>query len=288
MRYFIVWLTLALSCTQCTQSQPNPAFTDYDLKKVPYKINDPTKVIPLHYDLEEISGLSHFKKNMLLAVQDEKGKLFFIDRKTGEITKEVKFGKSGDYEGVESLGKQVYVTTSNGTLFSFSQNASEEVKAQSTKTSFSIKNDVEGLGLIQGRLTFLSKASGEINNNGVKGKAAYTFDVKNGEVRSSPLFSFRIKELESFIEGREHFNKIRDFDPSGLAEHPISGDIYIITADHALLVLTSEFKIKEMVKLDRKIYKQPEGICFGPKGRLYIANEGDGARAKLIIIDRIR
>lgn len=251
-------------------------------------MNEPAHVIPLHYDLEEISGLSFFKKNTLLAVQDEKGKLFFIDSKTGKITKEVKFGKSGDYEGVELLDRQIYVTTSSGTVFSFSQNESTEVKAPIIKTPFSIKNDVEGLGLIQGRLTFLSKASGEIENNGVKGKAAYTLDVKSGKLRPNPLFSFRMKELEDFISGRDHFNKLRDFDPSGLAEHPLNGDIYILTADHALLVLTSEFEIKELVKLNRKIYKQPEGICFDPKGKLYISNEGDGARAKLIIVDLIQ
>lgn len=263
------------------------SLNDYDLNKVPYNINIPSEIMPLHYDLEEISGLSYYDESTLLAVQDESGKLFFIDSESGEIKRKLKFGKSGDYEGVELLNGLVYVVASNGKLISFGMN-DEAVDIESFDTSLSGKNDVEGLGLIDGKLVLYCKADGEVKNNKAKGKVAYFFDTDINKLVPQAAFSFKIKDLQKFIENRLHFNTLKDFDPSGVAEHPLSKDVYIITADRALLILSPDFAIKEVVKLDRNIYKQPEGICFAPDGTLYISNEGGGARAKLVRLNYLR
>ncbi|MEM9857643.1 MAG: SdiA-regulated domain-containing protein [Bacteroidota bacterium] len=287
MRVFIL-LFIAAGFTQCLQSQSDESLSDYDHVKVPYLVNEPTRILSLHSELEEISGLSFYQRNMLVAVQDEKGKLYFIDLANGEIKRELKFYKSGDYEGVEIIGDQVYVTESDGDIYVFSIKSQDQAEVERIKTAFSRDNDIEGLASIQGDIVLLTKASGEIKDNGIKGKAAYFYDDAKKEIDLDPLFSFRIKDLEHFIGDREYFNELKDFDPSGFAEHPATKDIYIISADRALLILDPEYKIKEIVKLSRRIYKQPEGICFDPEGRLYISNEGDGARAKLVIIDQIR
>ncbi|MEM9389336.1 MAG: hypothetical protein AAGA02_02615 [Bacteroidota bacterium] len=285
MRCLILFSVLIV-LVQCTPLQSDEPFNDYDRDKVPYAINSPSKTMALHYDLEEISGLSYYDESTLLCVQDESGKVYFIDNESGEIKKELKFGKGGDYEGVEILNERIYVVASNGKLTSFLPD--NAVEATTVSTSLSIKNDVEGLGLLQGKLTLYCKADGAIEDNKAKGKVAYFFDSDLNELVSSPAFSFKVKDLQKFIKHREHFNTLQDFDPSGVAEHPVTNDVYIVTADRALLVLSPDFEIKELVKLNRVIYKQPEGICFSPDGTLYISNEGDGARAKLVKIDYIR
>jgi uncharacterized protein YjiK len=37
-----------------------------------------------------------------------------------------------------------------------------------------------------------------------------------------------------------------------------------------------------MIKLNPKIFRQPEGICFSPDGTMYIASEGDGMEGTLL------
>lgn len=289
MRFFKpIHFVFFFAFTYCSHSQEDPAFSDYDLSIVPYQLNEPNNIVSLHYDLEEISGLSFFNDSTLLAVQDEKGKLYFINNENGKIRNEIKFAKSGDYEGVEFIDGLVYVVASNGKLVSFRVDGAEAKQVNVVETELSSKNDVEGLGIVESRIVLVCKASGELGNNSVKGKAGYFFDTSSRRLKTDPAFSFRLKELQDFIKDRSHFNKIIDFDPSGMAQHPMSKDIYIITADRALLVLSNRFKIKELVKLPRKYYKQPEGICFSADGTLYISNEGDGARAKLISLDYLK
>ena len=214
--------------------------------------------------------------------------MYLIDSEEGNIRKEIKFANSGDYEGVELSEGSIYVVSSSGTLINFTLTDGQAQQVKSVKTKLSGKNDVEGLGAVGARIVMLCKASGEVDNNNVKGKAGYFFNMKSDQLKTDPAFSFRLKELQDFIKDRQHFNKINDFDPSGLAQHPITKDIYIVTADRALLVLSKKFKIRELIKLPRKYYKQPEGICFSPDGTLYIASEGDGARAKLVMIDYLK
>jgi len=84
----------------------------------PYSINEPQKVFEMPAPLKEISGLSLSSTGtQLVAISDEFGDLFFINKESGEIEKEVEFYKDGDYEGVEVVGDKVFVVKSTGTLY---------------------------------------------------------------------------------------------------------------------------------------------------------------------------
>ncbi len=272
----------------CEAPERDPALMDYDHDLVPYEFYNPNKISSLHYDLEEISGLSFFSEGQLFAVQDEKGKLFVIEQETGSILSEIKFGKSGDYEGVELVGDEIFVVKSNGQLISFSLQGEKVGSVQEIDTDLTSKNDVEGLSMLHGELVLICKASGELKKNKVNGKAAYRFDIEQRKLIREPLFTIRQKKLKDFVQNKTHFKVIDDFDPSGIAQHPISKDIYVLSADRVLAVLTPAYELKEVVKLDRSLYKQPEGICFLPDGTLYISNEGGGARGKLVELSYLK
>jgi uncharacterized protein YjiK len=72
------------------------------------------------------------------------------------------------------------------------------------------------------------------------------------------------------------------FSPSGIAIHPNTELVYILSSVGKLLViLTPNGSIHHIEKLNKEIHKQPEGICFEKDGTLWISTEGKGGTAKI-------
>jgi sugar lactone lactonase YvrE len=68
-----------------------------------------------------------------------------------------------------------------------------------------------------------------------------------------------------------------------LAIHPIYGDIYIISSVGKLLIILNRHgKVQNVEELDPKLFRQPEGICFSPKGDMFISNEGQGGKGYIV------
>ena len=257
--------------------EAKPEFKDYQLVNVPYKLYSPDKKFKLHWDLEEISGLSYYKDDKLLAIEDETGNVYFIDDNTGELAGKVKFEKGGDYEGVEVNDELIWVMESNGIFYSFEIKQDEPISVKKFESEFTSKNDLEGLAYKNGSLIIATKGEGSIKGFDEKGKGIY--EIK--DAKPEPLFFIQHHDLKEFIKDRKYFNDIEDFDPSAIAIHPKTDDYYILSADHVLVVYSKELEIKEIVKLDKHIFIQPEGICFSPEGIMFISSEGDGDKGEL-------
>ncbi len=77
-------------------------------------------------------------------------------------------------------------------------------------------------------------------------------------------------------------NKKGSFKPSAIAVHPQTGDIYVVASvGKALLVYSREGLLLHVKSLDPDLFPQPEGMCFGRDGTLYIAHEGAGKQARV-------
>jgi len=79
-------------------------------------------------------------------------------------------------------------------------------------------------------------------------------------------------------------NRAEDFSPSGIAIHPTTYQIYILSSQgKTLSIFDSSKKLVAIIFLNKKEHLQPEGICFSPDGDLFISNEGKGiSGAKLM------
>ena len=63
--------------------------------------------------------------------------------------------------------------------------------------------------------------------------------------------------------------------PSAIAIHPQTGDIYVTEATNPkLLVLDRTGKLKSLKILNSEEFYKPEGISFSPEGKMFISNEG--------------
>lgn len=265
-------------------------------KVYPYSINEPQSSLEMPIELKEISGLT-FSPNgeHLCAINDEQGIIFFINKKTGEVERQVKFHGQGDYEGIETVGNKIFVIKSTGTVYEVSDLEKEEVKPKKTKYILKKPNDSEGLALDEKNNRLLVACKSEscfhesclIHTCKTK-RAIYALDLETNKIDPEPAFEIDLSELQAFLKNNKTANELEvfkkfitlegdiiPFHPSALAVHPKSGDIYILSSKgKTMMILNSEGKIIALEKLDKKIHTQPEGIVFDKDGTLYISNEG--------------
>lgn len=246
-------------------------------ERPPYDLNSPNLVYTLPDYLEEVSGLTYFDTNQLAMHNDEKGRMYVFDLKKRAVVKRVRFHGDGDFEGIERVGNYIYAIKSNGNLYRF--NVSIEGVVEKIETPFDSKNNVEGLGYNPktNHLLIALKDDGDTPDVKVAGRAIYGYDLGKNEFDKLPLFSVSHKDLERVL-GKDY-----KFHPSAVAVHPITEEVYVLSAQkRSLMIFGKDGKPKNLTDLKRSLFPQPEGIAFSPKGDLYISNEMEGEGGTLL------
>jgi uncharacterized protein YjiK len=254
-----------------------------------------TQVIP--EELKEISGISFVNDSQVVAVQDETGVLFFYDLQKKTITRQLRFGSTGDYEDVAVAGNTVYIVNSAGTVFEIANFRTKPAPAREYKTPLTEKNNIEGLAWDKkyNRLLLAAKDKGLVNESE---KEIYAFDLRTKRLNPKPVYTIRLKEIEDFFRGDEleeaskeflkalgnsKLNKV--FRTSAIARHPTTGDLYVLTSlNNMIAVLSPSGKVKRIIELTGPDYNQPEGLAFTSDARLFVSNESNGRRANIIQI----
>ncbi|MBX2817692.1 MAG: SdiA-regulated domain-containing protein [Saprospiraceae bacterium] len=245
-----------------------------------YEVNSPERTITLGTKLAEISGLTMALDGIgLLAVQDEKGHVYQVDPLTGNIVADTKFGGSDDYEGLELFNGEMFVVNSKGNLDVWKLGQSTDEK-RTANTFLNSDYDVEGLGALPSK-NILLVACKSAKSKKDRNRKIFALDPESLKLDSIPFIAIDYKEVSRQL-GRPEVSPI--FSPSGIAVHPVSGHIYVISSPaKAMIVYSEEGKLLDVVELSSSIHPQPEGITFNPDGILYISNEAHGGFAKIHI-----
>lgn len=256
-----------------------------DATSISYDYAKPTHRWELNSSLQEVSGLEYDRvKEIIIAINDEKGTIYHVEERQGGGQKLYEFHKNGDYEGIAKAGKHIYVLKSNGKLFRY--NASKD-KTKEIETALKSKNDAEGLCYDEDSKSLLIACKGLPLNEKRSIKAVYQYLIEEDKLKKDPFIEVDIDDLEELgekleFDGQQKW-RIKRFSPSGIAIHPVSRYYYILSARGSLLlVVNKQQKIEHLVFLDINALPQPEGICFDKNNNLYISTEGKGGKGKLL------
>ncbi|MFN0200760.1 MAG: SdiA-regulated domain-containing protein [Bacteroidia bacterium] len=247
-----------------------------------YDFSAPNEVFTLETILQEISGISYLSAEQMACVQDEVGMVFLLNLKTGKIKNSVHFANPNDYEGLAKVNDStLYVLQSEGNLFEVKYFSNEKhPEIQSFKLNLLTK-DNEGLCYdAQNQRLLIAAKSTMPQFKDLR--LVYAFDLKTKTIDQKPIMHLDMKELELA------WNKLKmkakdsvmqnapfDFRTSEMAIHPLTKDIYFLSAQtHLLAILNAKGKFQELSFLNPDWFNQPEGMTFAPNGDLYIANEG--------------
>ena len=284
------FLVLGALFSQCGRSMKS-------LFPVPYNLREPDRQYVLKKNLAEVSGLSLLTGNQAVLVQDEAGVLFFFDLDNGNVIRKLPFGKRGDYEDVQVAGDTAYVLRSDGLLFELSrvrQGTSPGIRTY--PTGLTAANNTEGLCYDgrRHRLLIACKDRPGQGKNKKEERAVYSFDLLRKTLSDTPVVRIKINELEKMADG-SGINAVQrilrfyqgvkqqEFKPSGLAIHPKTQELYIISSvGNMLVVLDTTAKLLHSIRLSPYVFKQPEGIAFDTSGNLYVSNEGRKGKGNIL------
>lgn len=255
-----------------------------------YDYAAPKLIGELPSELDEISGLSVApgRRNELLAIQDEEGKIFRINSKTGALLWAITFWKDGDYEAVEAVGEDIWVAKSTGTLYHVTNAGKPNQKVDKYNTDLTGENDVEGLAYdkSKNRLLLACKKDAKDDGNDKNGRYIYAFDLVTKTLSKKPVFSIELEAVKNYLAACEKttdHERLCDFfisrdeydlAPSALAVHPITGQLFLTSSvGKVLMVLNADGRIDYMERLNKKLFAQPEGLAFAEDGTLFISTE---------------
>ena len=268
--------------SRCTLPQSGP-----QVSTLPYRLESPDTVITLDRRLREVSGLTWLTDGRLGTINDEKGDLFVLDAESGEIVDRKRFAGDGDYEGIQQVGSGVYVLRSDGRLYHIPIWQAGELDASRIDTGIGGSCDAEGLTFHEHHNSLLI-ACKEGGKKRKTEKAVYRFSLESGELAEDPyllidaLDPSLIPDEGSVSRYLRKVLKISSFKPSGIAIHPYTGEIYVLSSrSYGLAAFARDGTLSGSAFIDPDVFPQAEGVTFAPDGTLYIASEGRGGGGRL-------
>ena len=230
--------------------------------------------------LKEVSGISWIDTGRFACIHDEAGKVFIYNIQTSSIETEIPFAGKGDYEGIAIAGETIYVLQANGEIFEITDYLSSSRGVKLYKTHLTKKQDSESLAYDKKNNRLLIAVK-EGKPDDVF-KEIFAFDLTTKKMDVKPVYKIPL--------GHPLFkadkSKKKGIQPSDIAVHPLTGDIYIIEGtDPQLLIMNSKGDLLSLYELKGKEFSQPEGLSFSTDGLMFISNEGDPGNILQVEID---
>ena len=264
--------------------QKNPADSSKKNKGTDFKydLKNPNHTWRLPEQLVEVSGNTWIDADHLILIEDLNPNLYFvkIDDKNVTLQKTIPFAQTDkdkiDIEDVTYVDNTVYALWSHGVLFKITDWQGSP-KVDKINTGLSKENNTEGLCYdpISKQLLIACKDDAGIPDDKKSAKAVYGFDINKQQLITPPFMVIHKKDFEALTGDKLSFN------PSAIAVHPITHDIYILTTrdNKGMAVFSHEGVLKSYQTIEKELMPQPEGICFSPEGKLYISSEGKKGEA---------
>ncbi|RYD59416.1 MAG: hypothetical protein EOP56_00700 [Sphingobacteriales bacterium] len=225
-------------------------------------------IIKLPIELDEISGVVFYPKDTsIFAINDERGWLYKIFPNNPRNIEKWKFFDGADFEDVVKLDSNFYVLESSGNIIAFRHYTADSVVARENLFPQGSGNEFEIL-YYDPTISKMVLICKDCESDKKKALSTYTFDPATGQYANGD-FSIDVKQIAEMMG-----QKSLKMKPSAAAIHPITGELYVVSAVNDLfLVLDRNGRAKSIHPLDSKIFKQPEGIAFTPSGDMIISNE---------------
>jgi uncharacterized protein YjiK len=265
----ILFAAILVSCGQASSQEEKMA------SPAGYDLNTPVK-LTLTKDLKEISGIRIDEPNQqIVALNDEEGKLYRLDMDGNILGKAFKYAKKGDFEDLDFDGTYWYAVKSNGEVHRISHAFTDSFTTRVFPfPEEGIEFETICFDKSKQKTFLLTKTPKGLKDGRIP---AYVLDTATAGFQYEPLYSPDSIEIAKLRDKSKSQCK-----PTSAAFHPITGDLYVISVNDRILVIMNNGQVKQVYKLEKSVFRQPEGICFSANGDMFISNEAQDAVANIL------
>ena len=260
---FMLLTGLILVNTACNQKKVILTPQGYDL-------SDPQR-LDLGSKLDEISGICWVNDSIMLANNDESGKIYAINLKNLRDYEynNIRFGEKDDYEDIVKVGDTIFVLIATGSIVKVTEFKSKEtIKSAVVATVPGKNNEFESM-FYDDQIHSLILLCKTCHKEKDQVRTAYRYDLASQTLIDTPYFTVDVNEIRRLLD-----NSRNEFKPSAAAINPVQNKIYIVASVGKVLVVTDrKGKVEQAFPISPTMFPQPEGLTFSPNGDLFISNE---------------
>jgi hypothetical protein len=227
--------------------------------------NQGNQQLSLPKALREISGLAQLPNGQLLAVADEKARVYNIDFKNQTVSKFSGFGKpakKGDFEGIAFADQTIYLVTSDGEIWQQALNAKAYAQYETGLGKFC---EVEGLAAIDEPLSLLILCKQARKKKFKDQLLVYRWNITTQTLDPSPFIRRSFTSLG-----------LPTLSPSGLSLSANRQHLFFVAArEQFFFETTLDGQYVRGAKFPYpQTHPQTEGVFITRENTLYLADEG--------------
>jgi uncharacterized protein YjiK len=223
--------------------------------------------------LREISGLAVTADGRVLGHDDELATVYELDPRWGTVVKAFHLGSTpvrGDFEGIALAGEQLYLVTSDGTIYeSVEGRDGEHVRYRAHRTRLGRQCEIEGLAFEPAGRVLLLPCKRVRVDAWQDSVVIFRWSLDRRQMAEPSRIALPKSRVLAGMGGDR-------FRPSAIEVHPETGTYFVLSArDPAVIEITPSGDLLDVRELRDAGHPQAEGIAFTGDLVLVIADEGD-------------
>jgi uncharacterized protein YjiK len=237
---------------------------------------NPTKPVPVAEwimppELREISGLALTTRGTVLTHDDNVGRVYEIDPKTGILLKgfSLEGGVRGDFEAITIAGTDVYLLRSNGKIYKFKEGAdASQVPYSVYDTGLGKQCEFESMAYEADSSRLVLACKKFLDKKAPKEVLIFHVPLPLGDPSA-------ITSLQVPIKNVIGSNKWTNFHPSDINIDPITKNYVIVASkEKGLIVVTPDGEVVRSEPLPGD-HRQAEGVAITQDGLLLVSDEAN-------------
>ena len=242
------------------------------------KKDEPVAMWMMPAELKEISGLALTADGRLLTHDDNVGRIFAIDPKSGIVLNRFTLGSgiSGDFEAITVVGNDVYLADSHANLYRFRE-GTKDAKVAYTKQDLHLGKECEFESLAyEADSAWLVLPCKRVLQKSLQNSLViYRFRLQGPDSTRLTMMTIPLADVIGS-------NDWKGFHPTDMTIDHNTGNYVIISQEKGLVEITPGGLVDRAEPLPGK-HSQPEGVAITKDNLLIVSDEGSKKPAAITL-----